>query len=59
MWNDDRNPFSVVFRKIGKTIIMIYQLEDILDLIHSAGHNVCGGGVNYFSKHPLRGGGLF
>ena len=43
MWNDDSNPISVVFRKIGKTIIMIYQLEEILDLIHSAGHNVCGG----------------
>ena len=43
MWNDDWNPISFVFRKIGKTIIMIYQLEEILDPIHSAGHNVCGG----------------
>ena len=34
---------------------MIYQLEEILDLIHSAGHNVCEGGV----KHPLRGGDFF
>ena len=56
MWNDDSNPISVVFRKIGKTIIMIYQLEEILDLIHSAGHNVCGGRGPLLFQASFRGG---
>ena len=59
MWNDDRNPISVVFRKIGKTIIMIYQLEEILDLIHSAGHNVCGERGQLLFQASFKGGTFF
>ena len=38
---------------------MIYQLEEILDLIHSAGHNVCGGRGQLLFQASFKGRGGF